>query len=402
MRFINSVLSSEHKDDQTKDANMKNNPLSLLSEQNQSVWYDNIHRTMIHSGELSQMIQQDGLRGVTSNPTIFENAITGSDAYDVALLELARSQPQLSSREYFFQPAVEDVRDAADILRPVYEQTNGRDGMISLEVSPNLAHDTEASIEEGRRLYHELNRPNVMIKIPSTAEGIPVIEQLTADGINVNATLLFSVSRYRDVAKAYLRGLQSRMECGETIDHIQSVASLFVSRVDGLFDKRLAAFAENASTKAEMDKINALMGQVAIANAKAAYQVYKDLFNTEEFKTLQLAGAQTQRLLWASTGTKSPDYSDVLYIESLIGPDTVNTIPPATYDAFRDHGTIAATLEQDLMGAMTILNTVHDLGIDINASMEQLEKEGVASFAKSFDSLLSAIEGKLVHLRGAA
>ncbi|MCK5639926.1 MAG: transaldolase [Gammaproteobacteria bacterium] len=381
---------------------MKRNPLTLLAAKKQSVWYDNIHRAMIHSGELVQMVQRDGLRGVTSNPTIFEKAITGSDAYDTALLELARNQPQLSSREYFFALAIEDIRNTADILRPVYEQTNGRDGMVSLEVSPDLAHNTEASIEEARSLYHELNRPNVMIKIPATLEGIPVIEQLIADGININATLLFSVSRYRDIAKAYMRGLKTRMERGERIDHIQSVASLFVSRVDALFDKKLTALANSNTTDNKVKVANSLMGKIAIANAKAAYQVYKDLFNTEGFETLEQAGAQTQRLLWASTGTKSPDYSDVLYIESLIGPETVNTIPPATYDAFRDHGKVAATLEHETMGAMTILDTVHDLGIDINASMEQLEKEGVESFAKSFDSLLSAIEGKLVQLRGAA
>ncbi len=364
------------------------NPLRSLQEQGQSAWYDNIHRALIKSGELAQMIREDGLRGLTSNPTIFEKAINGSSEYDDAIAVLLDQQNGLSSRELFFTLAIEDMQAAADLLIEVYRETNGHDGFVSLEVSPDLAYDTQGTISEARQLWKRVNRPNLMIKVPATRDGLPAIEQLTSDGINVNATLLFSVERYRGVADAYLSGLESRLRRGQQLTGA-SVASFFVSRVDAAVDKALA------------DRINAgreeaqpLLGQAAIANAKMAYQAYNELYSNHRFAGLNEAGATPQRLLWASTATKSPEYSDTLYIDELIGPDTVSTIPPATYRAFKEHGIVAATLETRVDDAVRCLRALTDLGIDLDGITDTLEDQGVKAFADSFNNVLVAIETK--------
>lgn len=372
---------------------MAKNPLAQLSDLGQSFWYDNIQRKMLKNGELEKMINEDGLRGVTSNPSIFEKAITNSSDYDESLLNYAKSNNSIDPRAAFFDLAVEDIQMAADLLKPVYESSKGLDGYVSLEVSPDLANNTEASIKEGQDLFLRLQRANGMIKIPSTKEGIPVIEKLIADGINVNATLLFSVERYVEVAKAYIRGLQARHERGLPIDGIASVASFFVSRVDTILDNALDETGHET---------NHLKGKMGIANAKLAFIEYMKLFESDEFKKLEAAGAKPQRLLWASTGVKNPDYSDVLYIDNLIGNNTVNTIPPATADAFRDHGTVAETLAQGLDIVESEFNELHDLGIDVPGLMHKLEVDGVDIFAKSFDNLVSAINDKLQTLQNSA
>ncbi|MDH5693822.1 MAG: transaldolase [Gammaproteobacteria bacterium] len=364
---------------------MSKNPLSQLSSKGQSFWFDNIHRAMIISGELDRMIQLDDLRGITSNPAIFEKAMTSSSDYDSALAQLLSEQPSLDARGYFYALAIQDIQQAADRLRGVYENSNHIDGYVSLEVSPDLAHNTDASIEEARRLFSRIDRPNAMIKIPATKAGIPVIRQLIRDGINVNATLLFSVERYVEVANAFIEGLEERQREGKPLESIASVASFFVSRVDGLIDKQMEA--RQASP----------LGKFAIANAKLAYMEYQSLFESERFAKLN--GAQSQRLLWASTGTKNANYSDVLYIDSLIGPHTVNTIPPSTADAFRDHGVISSSLMDGWQQAKEVKIAVENCGIELHQCMQQLEDEGVALFAKSFDTLLNAIDQKVQLIR---
>ncbi len=371
------------------------NALQQLKQFGQSVWYDNIQRNMLGpKGELARMISQDGLSGVTSNPSIFEKAIKNSDDYDEQLLQLAKQSDNPDSRALFFNLAIDDIQHAADLLQPVYQQTKGRDGYVSLEVSPDLAYDTDSTIAEAKRLVQRVDRSNLMIKVPSTQEGIAAVETLTAAGVNVNATLLFSVQRYEEIARAYLSGLRQRLQQGHAIDTIASVASFFVSRVDTLVDKLLDEKAASA-TQEQQVIIQQLHGQVAILNAKAAYAVYQKLYG-EEFADLAAQGAHSQRLLWASSGTKNPDYSDVLYIDSLIGPETVNTIPPATYAAYLDHGKPGATLDQGAADAAGQLSRLADLDIDLSAACQQLEDEGVAAFAKAFNNLLAAIEGKLV------
>lgn len=370
------------------------NPLLQLHSLGQSVWLDYIHRGMLRSGRLAAMIGDDGVRGLTSNPTIFEKAIGGSTDYDAQLVALLERNLHSSSRELFYELAIDDIRAAADLLRPVYTESGGKDGMVSLEVSPDLAYDTAKTVAEARRLHSRVDRPNLMIKVPATPAGLPAIETLIGDGINVNVTLLFSVQRYSDVVDAYLRGLETRLQRGLEISGIASVASFFVSRVDAEVDKRLTAAMESEASPEERQRLGALLGKAAIANAKAAYRTYKESFSSQRFQRLRDAGAQTQRLLWASTGTKNPDYSDVLYVDSLIGPDTVNTMPPATLDAFKDHGTAAATLEQDPAGAHMTLTLLQDKGIDLAVITDQLEHQGVQLFADSFTNLLQAIDKK--------
>jgi len=371
---------------------MSKNPLSQLSNFGQSFWYDNIQRHLLQNGEMQKMIDEDDMRGVTSNPSIFEKAIADSNDYDDSLAALVANNPKLTSREAFFALAVEDIQAATDLLKPIYDKTNAVDGYVSLEVSPDLAHDTEASIKEAQELFLRLGKANAMIKIPATKAGIPVIEQLITDGINVNATLLFSAERYIEVAKAYIRGLTARHQRGMPINNIASVASFFVSRVDVNLDQRLDN-SNNQQTAA------LLKGKMAIANAKVAYLEYQALFDSDEFKTLLAAGAKPQRLLWASTGTKNPELSDVLYIETLIGQDTVNTIPPATAQAFNDHGKAAATLTDGLTEAVEEFKSLKKLGVDVDAAMVQLEDEGVAAFEKSFNNLLDAIQNKMNNLK---
>jgi len=375
---------------------MSSNPLSQLSKLGQSFWYDNIQRKMLNNGDLQQMIDEDDLRGITSNPSIFEKAIANSSDYDSSLTEFVNNENKGDARAAFFHLAIEDIQQAADMLRPVYDASNGVDGYVSLEVSPDIANDTQASIKEAQDLFLRVDRPNAMIKIPATKEGIPVIEQLIADGINVNATLLFSADRYVEVAKAYIRGLSARHQRGLPINNIASVASFFISRVDSILDKALDDHHQET---------NHLKGKMGIANAKVSFIEYLKLFESDEFKQLEAAGAHPQRLLWASTGVKNPDYSDVLYIDSLIGNNTVNTIPPATADAFRDHGTVAETLTQNLDEAKAEFAELQNLGIDVAALMDKLEVDGVAIFAQSFENLLKAIEDKMQNLssnRGAA
>lgn len=367
------------------------NPLRTLSTFGQSVWYDNISRSMIHSGELAAMIKEDGLRGITSNPTIFEKAIGGAADYDPALSKLLHQQPQPNSRDLFFALAIEDIQAAADMMLPVYREANGHDGLVSLEVSPDLAYDTKGTVSEAKRLWKRVDRPNLMIKVPATKEGLPAVEELINEGINVNVTLLFSVDRYREVADAYLSGLERRLRRGQPISQIASVASFFVSRVDGAVDKVL----EQHSDRRALD----LVGKIAIANAKLAYAAAQDLYSAGRFKPLQEAGAHLQRLLWASTGTKSAKYSDVLYIEELIGKDTVTTVPPATYAAYRDHGKPQITLSKSVNEAKEQVQSLPSFGIDLKAVTDQLETEGVKAFAKSFDTLLAAIDSKTKELR---
>lgn len=362
------------------------NPLRRLNAAGQSVWYDNIQRSMLTSGELARLLAEDDLRGVTSNPAIFEKAIIGSRDYDAALRALARRRPGGSSRELFYELAVEDIDAAAELLAPTYRATDGVDGMISLEVSPDLAHDAEATVAEARRLHARLGRPNVMIKVPATRAGLPAIEQLVADGVCVNVTLLFSVARYEQVVEAYLRGLERRLRQGLPIGRVASVASFFVSRLDTLLDPLLA------------ERRPELQGKIAIANAKLAYRRFQELFAGARFAALAAAGARPQRLLWASTSAKNPAYRDVIYVEQLIGPHTVNTMPPATYAAFRDHGVVAPTLTQDSDEAAAQLAMLAGLDIDLADVTDRLEAEGVAAFAHSFEQLLAAVEAKVTGL----
>ena len=378
---------------------MSQNPLAQLAKYGQSFWYDNIHRAMISSGELDGMLAQDDLRGITSNPTIFEKAITSSNDYDTQLASLVRAHPSMNVRDYFFALAVEDIQAAADKLLPVYTRTNGADGYVSLEVSPDLAHDTQGTIAEAKSLHARLNRPNVMIKVPATKAGVPAVEELIAAGININVTLLFSVDRYVEVGKAYINGLNRRHAHGLPVNGIASVASFFISRVDAILDKNLGEKRASLGA-ADQARLDGMMGKTAILNAKIAYLRYQEMFGAN-FKVLSSAGATPQRLLWASTGTKDPKYKDTLYIDSLIGADTVNTIPPATVKAFRDHGTAASTLTLDMNKAEA---QVAEIGkwVNIPAAMEQLEKEGVASFAKSFETLLGAISAKIGALAPSA
>ena len=358
------------------------NPLRLLNAAGQSVWYDHIQRSMLSSGTLARLLAEDDLRGITSNPTIFEKAIAGSDDYDGALRRELQRNPHQSSRDLFFTLAIEDIRAAAQALRPTYDATAGVDGMVSLEVSPDLAHDVEGTVREARELFARLALPNVMIKVPGTVPGLHAVERLIAEGVNVNVTLLFSVERYVSVAEAYLRGLERRRARGLPLDRVASVASFFVSRIDTALDPVL------------VERRPELQGTIANANAKLAYLEYQEIFGSAHFTDLRAAGARPQRLLWASTSTKNPAYSDLLYVENLIGPDTVNTMPPATYAAFRDHGVVAPTLERDVELALAQLATLPELGIDLSAVTDQLEIDGVNAFIKSFDALLAAIEAK--------
>lgn len=362
------------------------NPLKQLAREGQSVWYDNIHRSMITSGALDTMIDEDGLVGMTSNPAIFDKAISTGSAYDEAIRAVLADDASRSARDLFFDLAVEDIAAAADRLRPVYKASRGVDGMVSLEVSPALAFDTDATVAEALELWARLSRPNVMIKVPATREGVPAFEELTARGLNVNVTLLFSVERYEDVAHAYVRGLERRHSEGSPVDAIASVASFFVSRVDTVVD---ALLSKRGAAR--------LQGMAAVANAKVAYELYGKIFGPA-FEPLQRYGARPQRLLWASTSTKNPDYDDVKYVEALIGRNTVNTLPPATFDAFRDHGRVAATLAAGTGEAREALREIAACGIDIDAVTERLEHEGVAAFASSFDNLLQTLAAKSASL----
>ncbi|MCZ6766488.1 MAG: transaldolase [bacterium] len=358
------------------------NPLKQLHEQGQSVWLDYIRRTLITSGELQNLIDEDGVRGMTSNPTIFEKSINGTNDYDASLARALQNDPDQDTKTLFETLAIEDIQMAADALRPVFDESNGADGFVSLEVSPKLAADTSRTITEAKRLWGTVDRPNVMIKVPATSDGVAAFESLIADGVNVNVTLMFSLDHYEAVAQAYIRGLD---RC-KTPERMASVASFFVSRVDGIVDKALD---ENGSPEAL-----SLKGRIAVANAKLAYKRFQEIFEGESFKKLAGAGAHVQRPLWASTSTKNPDYNDVLYVDELIGPHTVNTLPPNTLEAFRDHGKVAATLATGVDEAKSQMVALKGLGIDFGALAEKLQVDGVASFAKSFEDLLSSLEKK--------
>ena len=355
----------------------------------QSVWLDYLSRGMTRSGELHSLIA-DGLRGMTSNPTIFEHAIGHTSDYDQDLAALARSTR--TDRDIYETLAVEDVREAADVFRAIFDSTDGRDGFVSLEVSPRLARNTAGSVAEARRLWKALDRPNTMIKIPGTREGWLAIEQCLSEGININITLLFSVEHYRAVAEAYLRALEARLARGQSIDHIASVASLFVSRVDTEVDERL---------RRHGGSVTALRGRVGLASARLAYAAFLELARTDRWRALEAKGGRPQRLLWASTGTKNPDYSDVLYVDSLIGPDTITTVPPATLRLFEDHGRVSRTLgEDDAPEARRVMKALADGGIDFADVTHTLESAGIEKFMKSFDSLLDVIASKRRALRG--
>ncbi len=368
------------------------NPLRQLAEEGQSVWLDYIRRSIIAGGDLERMIEEDGLRGITSNPAIFEKAITGSSDYDESLAALA-AERELDAKALYERLAIQDIQAAADLLLPVYAETGRRDGFVSLEVSPHLAHNTEGTIEEARRLWGALGRENVMIKVPATAEGIPAIERLIGEGFNINVTLLFSRNMYERVVEAYLRGLGRWIEGGGDPSRVASVASFFISRIDAAADDRVAKRLEAGASDAERARLRSVMGKLAIANAKLTYRRYKELFSGPRWQALAEKGAQTQRLLWASTSTKNPEYRDVLYVEELIGPQTVTTVPPATYDAFRDHGRVQATLEEDVEAAEAVLATLDELGVSLNEITDRLLVDGVRKFADAFKQLLTAVEG---------
>jgi len=362
------------------------NPLRQLESFGQSVWLDYIRRDLLSSEEFRKLIDDDGLDGMTSNPTIFEKAIDGSKAYDEQLTQLARAGK--SVEEIYEALTTDDIKVAADKLRPIYDRSNGRTGFVSYEVSPLLANDTTGTVAAAHRYASLINRPNLMIKVPSTPAGIPAIEQLIGEGRCINVTLMFSLKHYEDVANAYIRGLERRAKAGQALDRIASVASVFVSRVETLVDKLL-----EAKLKANPNEANAaLRGTAAVANARLIYQRFVELFHGEGFKRLADKGAQVQRPLWASTGTKDPKYSDVKYVEELIGPDTVNTMPPATMDAFRDHGKPRLSVTEGLEQARQIRERFAPLGIDFNEVGQTLQQEGVESFSKSFEELLAAIK----------
>jgi transaldolase/glucose-6-phosphate isomerase len=365
------------------------NPLKALNRFGQSVWLDYIRRDLMTTGELARMIREDGLRGMTSNPTIFEKAIGGSKDYEDYLVKLEK-QGGLSPTAIYEHIAIRDIQDAADALRPVYDQTKRRDGYVSLEVSPYLAHKTQETIDEARRLWKAVGRENLMVKVPGTKEGIPAFQQLISEGVNINVTLLFAQDVYENVARAYIAGLEIFAKSGGDVSRIASVASFFVSRIDTLVDNTI----DDRIKKGALDAAagQSLKGKVAIANAKLAYQSYKQIFSGAQWQALAQKGAQTQRVLWASTGTKNPAFSDVLYIEELIGADTVNTIPPATYDAYKDHGHPRATLEKDVDGARQTMGNLAKAGISMKEVTDKLTDDGVKLFADAFDKLLGAVE----------
>jgi transaldolase/glucose-6-phosphate isomerase len=363
------------------------NPLKGLLAYGQSPWMDYIRRDLLTGGGLNKFIADDGLRGMTSNPAIFEKSITGSSLYnDILNSPEAKS---LNPKQLFEKIAIRDVQDACDIFRPVYDESKHRDGYVSLEVSPFLANDTIATMEEARRLWKAVNRPNLMVKVPATPEGIPAIRQLLEEGLNINITLLFAQSAYEKVAEAFIAALEARAAKGQPISHIASVASFFVSRIDTLVDSKIDALLKTAAGDAKT-LLESLHGTIAIANAKLTYKKYQELFGGPRWRALSAKGAQTQRLLWASTSTKNPKYRDVIYVEELIGADTVDTIPPATFDAFRDHGKLRPSLTEDVAGAARHMENLAKAGISMKEVTDQLIADGVKLFADAFRTLLEA------------
>lgn len=366
--------------------------LNQLEGFGQAVWLDFVDRKFLEAGGLQKLVDEDGLTGVTSNPSIFEKAMGHGDAYDSTLAAYDKEHADAATIDRYEHLAIQDIKAAAETLKPVYDKLDAKDGYVSLEVSPYISDDTDATIAEAQKLWGMVDRPNLMIKIPGTLAGAPAIAATIAAGINVNVTLLFSLEAYQRVAEAYAMGLEERVRQGQPIDKIASVASFFVSRIDATIDKEIDARLEKGDAEAEA--LKAVRGKVAIANAKMAYQWYLDFLKTDRWQALAAKGAQPQRLLWASTGVKDPAYPDTLYIDTLIGKDTVNTMPPKTMDAFRDHGTAAETITADVDAAKHTLAEAERLGLDLNGVTGKLVEEGVASFVKAFDDLLGAIAKK--------
>jgi transaldolase len=363
---------------------MTNSNLHALSELGQSVWIDYLSRDLLRTGELARMMREDAVVGVTSNPTIFQKAISSGDAYDEQLKELL--DEHFDGVEAFFRLAERDISDACDLLRPVWEATGGRDGYVSIEVDPNLAYETKSSFDQAKELHETIDRPNLFVKIPGTEPGLPAIEDSIADGRSINVTLIFSIDRYADVAEAYIRGVERLLEAGGDPSRVASVASFFVSRVDTETDKRLQDIGSEQALS--------LRGKLAVANAKLAYQRYLEIFGSKRWRELELKGASRQRCLWASTSTKNPDYRDTLYVEDLIGPETVNTMPEETIEAFQDHGRVAPTLEEGVDEARRVFEDVAGVGVDYQDVTQTLEKEGVQKFSDSFSELLEGIREK--------
>lgn len=371
------------------------NRLKQLTAHGQSLWLDYIKRSFLAGGELRKLIAEDGLTGITSNPTIFDEAITQGDEYESAIRSAA--QRSRSAGEAYQEIVIADVQAAADELRGVFERTQGRDGYVSLEVSPHLAHDTDGSIAQAREFWERVARPNLFVKIPGTLEGLPAIRRSIAAGININVTLLFGLPRYRAVAEAYMAGLEDRRAAGQAVDRVASVASFFLSRIDLLVDPKLEELAKRGGELAA--RARRLRGQAAIASAKQAYQIYKELVAGERFRRLAAAGARPQRVLWGSTSTKNPQQRDVRYVEALIGPDTIDTMPLKTLEAFRDHGDPTPRLEEDLDGARAVLRELAEIGIDLDAVSQQLETEGVQKFSQPFDHSHAELERRLAAAR---
>jgi len=368
--------------------------IAQLLEQGQSVWQDDISRQMIESGEIARIVAQ-GVRGLTSNPSIFEKAIAAGDAYDADVARLAGEG--LDAQAIFEAVAVDDIRATCDLFLPVYEDAAGGDGFVSIEVSPGAARDADRTREEARRLWRRVDRPNLMVKIPGTMEGAPVIQEMLAEGININVTLLFSIDSYARVAESYVAALEARQAAGQPVARIASVASFFVSRVDTLVDKLL----DQKIAETGDEGLAALKGKAAVANAKLAYQKFEEVFRSQRFAPLAAAGARVQRPLWASTSVKNPAYRDVLYVEELIGPDTVNTMPRSTIEAFRDHAVVARTVDTDVDEARRTIEALAAAGIDMKVVTEQLEEEGIAAFVKSYDALIAGVEGKRTQMAAA-
>lgn len=374
---------------------MARNKLQELHDAGQSIWLDSIDRRMLHDGELERRIREDALTGMTSNPTIFQKALSSSNAYDEQII--AAEEDGLTNWELFELLETTDVRDACDHFAGVYSSTRGADGYVSIEISPGVSHNADAAVEEARRLWRTVDRPNVMVKVPGTPEGAVAVRRLIAEGINVNITLLFALEAHERVIEAYMAGLEDRIKAHQPIDGLASVASFFVSRVDTEVDKRLDALIAKAPP-AERERLELLKGRAAIANAKLAYRLFRQKFAGPRWEALAKQGARVQRPLWASTSTKNPAYRDVMYVEELIGPDTVDTMPPATIDAFKDHGVVARTVDKKLGVAEAVLKEIEAVGISMREVTEKLLVDGIASFQKSFDELIAGLEAKIGSL----
>lgn len=376
---------------------MGKNPVYQIKNFGQSIWYDNIERSILTSGKLEKMVEEDGVCGVTSNPTIFEKAITQSKEYDSEIEELTRKNK--TPEEVYESLTIKDVTLAADILYKIYKETERKDGYVSIEVPPEYAYDIEKTINEAQKLFMRIGRENIMIKVPATKEGAVAIERLISKGININATLIFSLAHYESVARAYIKGLEGFSREGGDLKRVASVASLFVSRIDTLADEEISSLIESEKDSERKRDLQGLLGKAAVANSKKVYQKFKEIFSQEKFKDLEKRGARVQRPLWASTSTKNPAYSDVKYVAELIGPDTINTVPQVTLDAFRDHGKPKLSLEENWGGVKEVLSRMKKAGVDLDEVCETLQREGVDAFEKSFQNLLATLKEKM-ELRG--